>query len=114
MSDAIKYLVIIQLSDTKSARVASLVPALLAGLSRISETPAELALRSATADYFAYFIKTKMNVGRIEAALKSPGPKYSAEGMILDGRDLILTIEIGQSFSATDGFSRALTWLQRH
>lgn len=114
MADMLKYLVIIQLSDTKPARLASLIPSLQAGLTRISETAPELALRSATADYFGYFIKTKLRPGQIASELKLPGAKYSSEGMILDGRDSILTIEVGQSFGATDGFSRAMTWLQRH
>jgi len=114
MADALKYLVIIQLHDTKTSRLASLVPSLQNGLARISEVAPELALRSTTADYFGYFIKTKLRPAQIEANLKSPGPKFSSEGMILDGRDSVLIIEIGQSFSARDGFSRALTWLQRH
>jgi hypothetical protein len=114
MADATKYLIIIQLKETTPARLATVVPSLQAELARMSDTAPELVLRSATADCFAFFIRSILRPGQIMSQLTAPGSKYSSSGMILDGRDSILTMEIGQSFHATDGFSRAMTWLQRH
>lgn len=114
MTDALKYLVVVQLREATPARVSKVVPLLQTELARLSETTPELAFRSVMADFFGFFVKTKLGPAQIASAIKSPGPKISASKTILDGSDSVFTLEIGQKFSATDGFTRALTWLQRH
>jgi hypothetical protein len=80
----------------------------------MSETTPSLAFTAQTADIFGYLIKTKLRAPQIVSDIKSPGPKYTSSQTILDGKDTVCALELGPSFSATEGFGRAMTWLQRH
>jgi hypothetical protein len=114
MADATRYLVVIQLKEATKARVSKVVQLVKTELTRLSETAPELAFTSAMADCFGFFVKTNLGPAKITSAIKSPGPTISASTTILDGRDSIFALEIGQKFHTIDGFTRALTWLQRH
>ena len=118
MSDAPekRYLVIIQLKDASTRRLQKIVPAIQSALARISSAPTESSFRSLGADSFGYFIKTTLRPGQVAERIVAPGGRqtYQGDPPILDGGDGVFVLEIGAGWSATDEFSRARTWLQRH
>lgn len=114
-SEKKKFLVILRLADASASRLVELVPALQRCLDKLSSGDMEQVFRSTTADVFGYFIQTKLNSGQILAAIESPGRSYSSEEEpFLSGADSVFVMDIGPDFQATRGFSRPMTWLQRH
>lgn len=120
-SETRRYLVLLQLGNASPDRLKTVVPGLKSVLERLSTEPIEQAFRSATADIFGYFIRSKRNATQISATIESPAkdPWFMKEGepMIgpfLDSGDAILVIEGGSDFCAGRGFTRVGTWLQHH
>jgi len=112
-----RFLVVIQLKDTKPARLQWLVPSLQDVLTRISIAPYELAFRAITADLFGYVITSKRSAPQIAATIESPGSRSIFAEFIepfLAGDDHVLVVELGHEFSAGAGFTRLGTGLQRH
>ncbi len=114
-----RYLVVVQLIDTRPSRLSELVPRLQDQLTQLSKTPIEKVFRSATADLFGYFIKTNMKAVQISAALQSPGPAYGGtldrrSLPFLNGDDTLFILEVGNDFIAGQDFARPMTWLQRN
>jgi hypothetical protein len=104
-----RFLVIVMLGNTSVERLRTFVPALQRVLNATStEAPTQEAFRSATADVFGYFIRSKLNASQVRARIDSPDPPP-----FLDNNDRILVLEIGDSFSAF-GNSNAWRWLQHH
>jgi hypothetical protein len=112
-----RFLVIVQLKDSNPRRLQKIVPLLQAALARIASAPVESAFRSLGADSFGYFFKTVLRPGQILERITAPGGRKPYEGgqpPILDGGDGVFVLELGTVWNATDEFSRARTWLQRH
>lgn len=115
MTEARHVLVVFHLVDCSPERLRDVVPRIQGALTKLSEGPFEQAFRSSNADLVAYGIKTKLAAGQIQAALESPGGRFDGTHPPLEGRDELLVLEIGADYSAgRKGFSRFLTWLQRH
>lgn len=111
-----RYLVIVQLGQATVSHVSNLVPSLQAELGAMSKEPVELAFRSATADLFGFFVDTDLAPQQIRARIESPGgvSSLTSKMPILEGNDALLIIQLGAEADSTKGFTRALTWLQRH
>lgn len=117
LAEARYFAVILELSDTRPARLATLVPLLKAQLDKLStEAPTEQIFRSVNADIFGYAIKSKLNAAQIRAAIESPKdwrrPGTSVEPFLFSG-DHLLILEIGEDSLAGEGFTRFGTWLLR-
>ena len=121
MSEAKRYLVLVQLGDTNPQRLKTVVPDLLTILNYVSTDKAEQLFRAVQADVFGYLIKSTLRPTRIVKEIESPGkdPMDSKSKRpdiwpFLNNKDAIVVVEVGVDFSSTSGFSRAATWLQRH
>lgn len=115
MGDEKRYLVVAKLGSSNPERLIELVPAFQKALSKLSSVTIEQAIRSATADVFGYFIKSRLKAAQIVAAIESPGTSYvKIEEPFLSREDALFVMEVGSDFHASSGFTRAATWLQRH
>lgn len=108
--DGIRYLVLFKLGRSEAAYLAQVLPPLQAALQRLATGPVELAVRSTDAETFAYFVRSRLNPHQIRAALEAP----RGADPFLDNSDALMILELGTAFDAGIGFTRALTWLQRH
>ena len=106
--DTNRFLVIISLGSTEPSRIAGLVPPLQTVLRSVSTETPEQAFRSVVADFFGYFIRSRLVARQIEAAIRSPGKeswqrdddRIPDVGPFLDNNDGILVVEIGEDFLA--------------
>lgn len=114
MKSISNFLVLLKLGSFDTARLQELVPNLETQLSRISPNDRLLAIRSINADLFGYLIRTEKHPQQIRAELESPGSWLKGGKPFLTGKDDLLIISLGGEFTASDGFMRALTWLQRN
>jgi|HubBroStandDraft_1064217.scaffolds.fasta_scaffold304047_2 hypothetical protein len=116
MTEQIKrLLVIVQLKAPTMERIQKVVPLLQEALRKISREPVETAFRSAGSDTFGFFIKTNLRPRGILDRIQAPGHSIIPDQRpFLDGGDSVFALELGSDWSATEGFSRAYTWLQRH
>jgi hypothetical protein len=95
-----RYLVIFSLGDASHARLTTLVPNLTSVLKGLSEAPIEQAFRSATADTFGYFIRSKLPARQLVSQIQSPDRIEP----FLTNSDSMLIVQIGDDFS---GFGRS-------
>ena len=117
-----RFLIVVSLGSTEPSRLVDLVPSLQKVLQSLSTETPEQAFRSATADIFGYFIRSRLTARQITSAIESPGrvsvqleEAYAQDiHPFLDNKDGVLAIEIGKDFSAGVGFTRVGTWLQHH
>lgn len=109
-----RYLIIVSVGTPTPDHLQKMVPALQRELSRISLSEPVQAFRSAPADYFGYLIESRMAPQQIRATLETPGRPGHEPNPFLGGSDGVFVLEIGPNVSAGEGFTRALTWLQRH
>jgi len=114
-----QFLVILSILPANPTRLSTLVPALKSVLEQISIEPIEQLFRSATADCFGFLIRSRMNPAQIIAIIQSPQKhpwqkNFQPVEPFFAGQDHIAVIEIGSDNDATQGFSRALTWIRRH
>lgn len=113
-----QFLIVIQLGNTEVSRLQSLVPRLQEHLARISTEPVEQAFRSVTADLFGYVIRSRMVAGQIAASIETPQKDDSlfapTVSPLLDGRDNLFVVELGEDTETRRGFNRLGAWLQHH
>ena len=109
-----KYLIIVRLYAPTIERLSKVAPAIVKALTAISKPAPELAFRSEKNDTFGYLVKSDKRANVIYQRIVSPGGRfYDTTPAILEGRDLVLVVEIGTDFGTGDGFGRVGTWLQR-
>ena len=106
-----RMLVLLKLGDSTPQRLTKIVPTIMEVLQRSSLDRVEQAFRSTTADLLGYLILSRLAPHKIRGALESP-PK--PEWPILNNKDSILVLEVGERFSGNAEFTRATTWLQHH
>ncbi len=113
-----QYLVIVQLGSTEPDRLAEVVPWIKSTLERLSEAPLEIAFRAVSADIFGHLVRSKLAAKQIEAAILRPNTVSRVGGLELpgglDNKDHVFVLELGDDCAGSQGFSRALTWTQRH
>ncbi|SEG61170.1 hypothetical protein [Bosea lathyri] len=110
-----RFLVLVRVYDTTRDNLAKVVPPLQAQLAQLGQGSPEQVFRSLGGDTFGYFISSKLASGQILAALESPGKGgYAGTEPFLGGKDALFVMEIGSDFQASQGFTRAGTWLQRN
>lgn len=115
-----QFLVLLKISPCDYERLQVFTPALRELLARISTEPIELFFRSENYDVFGFFIRSKLRAGQILAAVESPQRESWEKGggkdfpPFLTGEDHVAVIQVGPDHSSRVGFSRALTWMQRH
>jgi hypothetical protein len=114
-----QFLVMLSISPATPDRLISLVPALKSFLGRISIEPIEQLFRSVGADHFGFLIRSRLVAGQILAAIESPQkqswePGFQPIEPFLTSRDHVAVIELGRDVATSSGFSRALTWIERH
>jgi hypothetical protein len=101
-----RILAIVRLKgQSDMARIARDVPDIVELFKRLSDDEMEQVFRSNDGQLFGFFMKT----GKPIAVIRAEFEKLPATQ---DG-DTILVVSIGEKFEGV-GFSRALTWLQRH
>jgi hypothetical protein len=117
--DTRQYLVILNLHTYDAQRLMNLVPRYKDALSALSVEPFEQVFRSVNGDIFGYLIRSRSKAHQIKANIESPGQSYLSAGNpttfpFLTGKDALLVLELADDKAASQHFSRALTWLQRH
>jgi len=113
-----QFLIIVQLGNTEPARLQEVVPEVKLILEKLSSEPLEIAFRAISADIFGFLVRTTRAARQLEAALLRPSNFPRASGFEppsgLDNKDHVFVLELGPDCSSSQGFSRALTWIQRH
>ena len=116
-----RFLVILRMGSATQERLGEVVRPFQEMLQWMSTEPIEQTFRSVTADIFGYVLRSRLPVGVIRANLESPGKKSWQHGPeppvqypFLNNEDDLLILEIGEEFSASQGFSRVGIWLQLH
>lgn len=74
--EAYRYLAIVLVTPATPERLVTLVPALVKILEEISVEPILQVFRSATADHFGYFLRSKLAAREIRALIESPDKDY--------------------------------------
>lgn len=102
-----RLLAIVSLEASSTpARIAADIPGILGTLRLLSKTPPEIAFRSGDGHLFGCFILSNTPVDLAAAKLEA--------SLGLTNRDAIMMVALGDDAAARCGFTRALTWLQRH
>jgi hypothetical protein len=113
-----QYIVVVSFYDYSNDRLADAGRRLIEALESVSTEKIEMAFRSVAYDIIAYFVRSRISAHQIRAAIESPHrgrtPQMGAKEGFLTNEDQLLVIELGDDKDATQGLSRALTWLQRH
>ncbi len=100
-----KLIVVVQFEKSPSIeRISEDLPVIIAALNRVSEGTPEMCFRSSDSALFAYLISSKAELGVIRGAVTATTAFRNA--------DALLIMELGQAHTS-EGFTRALTWLQR-
>lgn len=113
-----QFLVVVQLGNTSPERLQEVVPEVRLVLERLSSEPLEMAFRAVSADIFGFLVRATKVARQIEAALLRPSGIPRGGGFEppsgLDNKDHVFVLELGPDCASSQGFSRALTWMQRH
>lgn len=108
MSDDTKrYLVIVRMGSASTfSRIQRDITAIVETFRSLSTTQPEPAFSSNDLHLLGLFILSAKPIAVIRAAFETCSGTFN-------GDDLLI-VEVGADFICTQGFSRALTWLQRH
>jgi hypothetical protein len=99
-----RYCVVIQLKDGRMEHLRECLPLLLDMIKRWSNGDFEQLLRSSDGTLSAFLVKTKKPAGMLSAEFESnPGTRFA---------DTFIAFEIGKDCSSSNGFQRALAWIQ--
>jgi hypothetical protein len=116
--DGKQFLVLFRISPCTPARVGVIFPRLKEIMEKVSLAPVEQLFRSIGADTFGYLIRSKLKAGHILSIIETPQKDFIGIGKFehppLTRDDNVAVFELGPDFHCGIGFTRAMTWLQRH
>ena len=114
------YLIIIKLSNPSQTRILTIGSQIRDVLDYVSRGQYELAFMSSSCDLQGYFVRSTLPARRIRAEIESPGKTAETRSRapviepFLENGDGVFVTELGLDFDGGAGFSRPVTWLQRH
>jgi hypothetical protein len=115
-----QFLVVLDVTPCHQERIAVMVPQLRKLLDNISIAPVEPFFRSQSLDLFGFFIRSKLNANQILSAVESPQrsdfwhKNHEEFEPFLTSDDHVAIVQVGPECATRSGFTRALTWVQRH